>query len=50
MTGFLWTHVNQRIRPGKTGEFGNVIPGKYDMLAGNCSQQYYQFLQFLRSL
>jgi len=49
MKGFLWTYFNQRIRPGKSGEYGNVIPGKYDMLAGNFSQQLYQFLQFLRS-
>jgi len=38
MTRFLWTYVNQRTRPGKTGEFGNVIPGKCDKLAGNFLQ------------
>jgi len=27
-------------RPGKSGEYGNVIPGKSDMLSGNFSQQY----------
>jgi len=30
-------------RPGKSGEFGNVILGKSDLLVGNFSQQHHQF-------
>jgi len=45
----LVRNLSATSRPGKSGAFGNVILGKFYMLAGNFLQQHYQFLKFLRS-